>query len=203
MLIDVSVSRLLRVRRYNIWKTPVQTGNGEMCRFRVFFTGLHTSGPTWGREDFRQRSLTRLLLEWRERVAGLYSQFIQSNSPATYCLTEAMLFRFLSIGCGYINCVIPFKKRSKNMSSALCMSQAVYEVRTTLFFVVVLTNLFYSGILDLLLPRRGIKFKAVGSIVECITITHYCVWRSHLCRRWHAHMRFVFVTRRKDASTSF
>jgi len=30
------------------------------------------------------------------------------------------------------------------MNSALCMRQAVYEVKTTLFFfVVVLTNLFY------------------------------------------------------------
>jgi hypothetical protein len=69
VLVDASISRLLRVRRYNIWKTSVQTVNGEMCRFRVF-TGLHTSCPTWWREDIRHRSLTMLVLERRDVLKG-------------------------------------------------------------------------------------------------------------------------------------
>jgi hypothetical protein len=74
------------------------------------------------------------------------------------------------------------------------------------FFVVVLMNLFYLVLLrnfEFVIPRRGIKFKEIVSILDCITVTHYWIWRSHLCHRWHAHMRFVFVTRRKGTSTNF
>lgn len=135
VLIDDSVSRLLRVRRCNIWKTPLRTVNGDMWNMsfpRVVYRSAHKRPNLTWRYSTSFANYARARTE--RHFEGLNCQFMQNNSPTTYCLTEAMLLiRFLSIACGYINCVIPFKKNGVK-TWTLCMWQAFYEVKTTFLF---------------------------------------------------------------------
>jgi hypothetical protein len=89
VMIDASVSRLIRVCQYSICNIPVQTvrlQNGERCSLHVWLFTLLVKRVHLGYvvTAVRPRSQTSLVLE-RRRVAALCCLAAESNSP-TYLL---------------------------------------------------------------------------------------------------------------------